>query len=930
LVGRREEIERIDRLVDGVSMGQSASLVLRGEAGIGKSALLRYAQDRAIECELTVLRASGVQSESELAFCGLADLIRPLLGGLENLPGPQSAALTGALALGPPLPGDRFAIGTATLGLLALAAEKRPVVALVDDAHWLDGPSLSTLVFVARRLKAEGVLLVFAERVGEATDLESLDGIVVEGLDDIAARSLLESQTPPLAPEVVEAVTVAAAGNPLALLEVPSVLTDAQRAGLEPLDEPLNAGPRLTLIYQHRLEALGEEARRCLLVAAVSDLDETASITEVMTCLDLDLSGLEAAEGAGLVSLHEGHLIWRHPLARSAVFHGASASDRRSAHRALASALGAEEQADRRAWHLAAGAVGDDESAASALERSATNARLRRGNAAAARAFERAARLSADPEVRARRLYEAALDLLSSAQSNRAGRLLEEALGLTHQSSLRADIQRTRAFAEMFCGTPGPLIQLLIDEADRIESEDPVRAASMRADACVAATMIGDVGFTLELAVRALESARRAGPQATVMSQVMLGNALILAGRAKEAVDHLSAARITFQRDGLPPFPFLLHLVQGLGHSSMWLEQNDEASHFLNEVVSLARSQDAVRALPFPLSCLSEVEYRSGRWSDAYALAVESQQIARDVGDRNELSFSLVCLARVEAASGKEQECRTHVAECVEIARELGIGSIEVYAQATLGLLELGLGRPDAALVHLDPLSRLVERYQLAEPNVVRWASDFVEAQARSGNVAGARSALAKLEAQARVTGGRWAMGESARCHGLLAQDSEYEECFAEAILWHEIVSAPFEHARTLFCLGERQRRAKRIGESRESLASALAIFERLGAKPWLQRARHELQATGVRMAPMSEQPLEQLTPQELRVALAVGEGMTNREAAAALFLSHKTVDYHLGKIYRKLDVKSRSELAVFMARQLRHDAEVSTAGTTT
>jgi predicted ATPase len=222
LVGRRAEIERIDRLLNGVSEGKSASLVLRGEAGIGKSALLRHAEGRANECNLTVLRASGVQSESELAFCGLADLLRPLLSELQNLPGPQAAALTGALALGPPLPGDRFAIGTATLSLLALAAEKRPVVALVDDAHWLDSPSLSTLVFVARRLKAEGVLLIFAERMGEAPGLESFDGVVVEGLDDMAARSLLQSRRPPLASGVVEAVKAAAAGNPLALLEVPA------------------------------------------------------------------------------------------------------------------------------------------------------------------------------------------------------------------------------------------------------------------------------------------------------------------------------------------------------------------------------------------------------------------------------------------------------------------------------------------------------------------------------------------------------------------------------------------------------------------------------------------------------------------------------------------------------------------------------------
>jgi ATP/maltotriose-dependent transcriptional regulator MalT len=588
----------------------------------------------------------------------------------------------------------------------------------------------------------------------------------------------------------------------------------------------------------------------------------------------------------------------------------------------LASALDGESEADRRAWHLASAALGDDDVAASALERSAVNARLRRGNAAAGRAFERAARLSSDPEERARRLFEAALDLLTSAQPGRAGRLLAEALELCTQTLLRADIQRTRALVDMFSGTPRPLIELLIKESDRVESEDPVRAAWMRSDACMAATMTGDVGYTLGLAFHALEAARRAGPQAVTMSRAMLANALILAGRRKEAIGHLSAVREVLQSEGLPPFPFVLLFVQALGHSSMWLEQNDEAQIFLDQVMELARTHGAVRGTAFPLSCQSEIAYRRGRWAEAFAIADAARQIAEDVGERNESSFSLVCMAQVEAAWGREDDCRAHVAESLKISGELGIGSIEVYAQSALGLLELSLGRPDAALVHLDPLSRLAERYQLNEPNVVRWAPDFVEAHARSGNVMEARSALSIFDGRARATKGPWAMGESARCRGLLASDDDFEQCFAEAIRWHAVGEAPFEQARTLLSLGERRRRAKRAAGAREPLARALASFEKLGATPWSQRALSELRATGVRLGSVSEPLLATLTPQELRVAMAVGEGMTNRKAAAALFLSPKTVDYHLGKVYRKLNVSSRGELAAIVAKHARTNEE--------
>jgi DNA-binding CsgD family transcriptional regulator len=594
-------------------------------------------------------------------------------------------------------------------------------------------------------------------------------------------------------------------------------------------------------------------------------------------------------------------------------------SARRAAHRALASALEvgagrAGYEPDSRAWHLAAAAMGDDDQAADALELSALSARARRGSSAAARAFERSARLTASRSKRARRLYEAALDFLFTPEAQRAGPLLFEALSLIDDPLLRADVQRARAVAEMFRGPSEVNIETLIAEADLVEPIDVGRAAAMRADACMASTMVGDVARTLELARRAHESAQQAGPHAVAVSQAVLANALILSGQSQKAQAYLDFAREAFERDGLPPFPFLLHMIQTLGHAATWVEEYDQARQFLGAMVSAARAQSAAAGLAFALSCLSELDYRTGKWAEAYAHAAESERIATELGERNEVPFALVCLARVEAASGREAECQAHVAQALHISRELGSGSIEVYAGSVLGLLELGLGRPRQALAHLGPLALLVDRFQLAEPNVVPWAADHIEALVRAGDTSSAQAALASFERQAVATERRWALAESARCRGLLASDDEFEDCFEEALRWLDGRVALFETARARLCLGERQRRARRVGPARESLTAALAGFEQLGAQPWALRARQELRASGARLGPLADQPVQRLTAQELQVALAVASGATNREVAASLFLSPKTVDFHLGKVYRKLQVRSRSELAALLA----------------
>jgi DNA-binding CsgD family transcriptional regulator len=341
-----------------------------------------------------------------------------------------------------------------------------------------------------------------------------------------------------------------------------------------------------------------------------------------------------------------------------------------------------------------------------------------------------------------------------------------------------------------------------------------------------------------------------------------------------------------------------------------------EARRFLGDVVTSARQQSAVAGLAFPLACLSELEYRTGRWTIAYALADDSVRMATEVGARSQLSFSLVCLARVEAGLGKQDDCRAHLRDALAISRELSVGSIEVYARSVAGLLELSLGNPDRAVLELGPLSRLVDRWKLAHPDVVQWGSDFVEALARGGDAAAAQAALDSFERQARATESRWGIGEVARCRGLLAGADGFEKCFADALEWLQDDVAAFERARTLLCLGERRRRSRRLGPARDALGLALADFEQLGAQPWILRTRRELHATGARLGPPPERPVQRLTPQELQVAIIAATGATNREIAASLFLSPKTVDFHLGKVYRKLEVRSRGQLAVYITSQ--------------
>jgi DNA-binding CsgD family transcriptional regulator len=888
--------------------GRSGVLVLRGEAGIGKSALVDWASAQAEAA--TVLRASGVESESQLAFSTLHDLFRPVADRIAEIPEPQAAALAGALAIGPPHAADRFTICAATLSLLAAAAEASTLVAIVDDAHWADASSLEALLFAARRLDAEGVALVFAVRDGVATPLDAagLTELRVDGLEREAAAELLVGHG--AAPTVAEELWAATGGNPLALLELPPLLTDAQLRGESPLPSPLPAGPSLERVYAARIEELPEPVRRALAVLAAAD-PGTGALAGALDSLGV-AGDLATAESAGIVTVVEGVVQFRHPLLRSAAYHAATPAERRVAHGALADASTGDDSAERRAWHRAAAAAAPDEDVASGLVETALVARRRGAHAAAAGAFERASRLTSDDETRARRLLDAADDHRRSSNGDQAIELLREALTATSDPLLRADIQHLHGALETWRGDPLAAHFLLVAAAHALGELEPRKAAMMLADASWPCYLGGDIARGVETAERACAMAQRADGSVRMLTAVMLAQGLILqgdTGRGRELLDR--ARPLLEQPETVRRAP---ELVQAAAHVSIWLEELSQARRLLGLVVDAARAESSPGALPYALAIASELDFRTGNWAGAYAQAAEALRLAQDTGHANGLAFSLVGLARVEAAQGREAECRAHAGRTMQLAA-FGVRAMVVYSSAVLGHLELALGRSAEAIEHLEQVARGVERQGIGEPAVVPWAADLVEALLRAGRRQDAERALERLELQAQATGGRWASAAAARCQGLLAPDEEVDETFGRALELHERTIGPFERARTLLCYGERLRRERRRTDAREPLRSALEVFERLAAAPWAERARTELEATGEQLRRGDEPASRRLTPQELQVALVVARGATNREAGAALFLSPKTIETHLGRVYRKVGVRSRTELAALLAR---------------
>jgi DNA-binding CsgD family transcriptional regulator/tetratricopeptide (TPR) repeat protein len=914
LVGRDRECARIDLLLERARSGTADVMVVVGEPGVGKTALLDYAAGRAEG--LSAVRAVGVESEAELEFSGLLDVCRPLLDVVGELPAAHAEALRGALGLGRGRRHERFTIGAATLNLLAAAGERGPVLVVIDDAHWLDRSSMDALLFAARRLQADAVAMLFAARAAEerAFAAAGLEQIAVGGLEREAALELLARAGVAIAPAVAETLYDATLGNPLALIELPRLLSRGQLAGSDPIAEPLPTAATLGTAFVDRAAGLPAAARRALVIAAALSVGEVEVLADALAAADLEVAALEPAEDVGLVTVADGRFAFRHPLVRSALFHAAGPSERRAAHRAAADALARSPlAAERRAWHLAAAALGPDEAVASQLEAAGRAAIERAGYAAAAAALKRAAQLTPEASVRACRLLEAAGAAWHAGQSERALELLTEPLAASDPFT-RASAMHLRAQIDYLSGETRGASGTLLEAAEQIESQQPERAVQMLIDACEASLYAGDVATGVAAARRARQLTPTDSDERDCLAELALGEALIVSPKLDEATGRLQRGVTLAEK--LPRHTdarCLTRASMALG----WLDRPREGHTLAARAVEVARERGGIGLLPYALEVLAWHGGRLGLWQSAYAESLEALALARETGQANMVAHCLLHLALIDAARGDEERCRRAADQALEQANHSGLAPLRLRTQCVLALLDLGLGRLEGAIDRLERTRREVDALGLYEREASPWP-DLVEADARSGNIENAEATLAQFEATRLDTSPIWPAAVAAGCRGHLAPEESIDEHFAQALSLHTAIGDPFAIARTRLSYGERLRRAGRRRDARDQLRAAHGSFSQLGAAPWARRAAAELRATGERLGRREARTGEELTAQELQVALQAADGKTNKQVGAALFLSPKTVDFHLRRVYRKLDLRSRAELIKHFAATAR------------
>jgi DNA-binding CsgD family transcriptional regulator len=897
LLGRVRERREIEIALAAARSGASATLVLVGEPGIGKSALLEHAASRTQGMQL--LRARGIESEAQIPFASLFELVRPALIALERIPKPQAAALEGALALRPEPAHDRFAVGAATLSLLSAYAERGPVAVLIDDAQWLDRPSSQALLFACRRLLADPVAVLIAVREDEPSLLASADLATLRlgGLTSEEASELLAR----LRPEAAQRLHAMTGGNPLALLEL-AAEADELSGGPPGVAVPVPA--TIADAFMRRAERLDPAAQRALVLAAASDTGDLRTMELAAAKLGLDLAALAAAENAGLVSLQAGTVEFRHVLARSAIYSRAPVDERRAAHRALASAL-PDRDVDRRAWHLAAAAVGTDDAAAAALEQAGVRARDRSAYASAASAFERAGRLAADAEQRARLLTESAEAAWLAGLPQRAIGLVEEVRSETRDPALISRVDELAGEIAIREGRVAEGYEILVASAERA---DPERAAAILCEACMACFLLGDSAGMIATARRAVETlpepsserARFLVTTAAGMASIIGGDADAGAALIYEAVAIAEGALDV--RDDPRLLPWLLM-------GPLFLRESSAGRSLVQVALDGARARTAVGVLPYVLNLLARDHAAGDRWAVADATYHEAIELAKESGQQLGQAFGLAGLALVEARRGREADCRAHVGEGLTLARAMGLGLSQIWAMGALGELELGLGAAAAAAEVFEQQQQVMAELGITDADLSP-APELVDAYLRLGQRESAEQQALGFEQAAAEKGQPWSLARSMRALGMVAGDDGFDARFEQALAFHDQTPDEFESARTRLAYGERLRRARNRVLAREQLRAALETFERLDSRPWAERARAELAATGEKVRRRDPSTVDELTPQELQIVLLLASGKTTREAAAAVFLSPKTVEYHLRHAYLKLGIHSRDELA--------------------
>jgi DNA-binding CsgD family transcriptional regulator len=911
LRGRADERATLDRLLNAVRGGESRVLVLRGEPGMGKTALLDDAIGSAPD--LRVLRAVGVESEMELAFAALQQLCAPVLNRLERLPGPQQDALGVALGLRAGQTPDRFLVALAALSLLSEAAEARPLLCAVDDCQWLDEASALALAFVARRLLAEPVAIIFVTREPILT-LSGLPELVLDGVADDDAYSLLASaMAGPLDERVRETIVAETRGNPLALLELPRGLTPAQLAGGFALAKAQPLADRIQQGFLRRVRSLPHRSQQLLLTAAAEPLGDVTLLWRAAERLAIGADALGPAEAAGLIEVGA-RVRFRHPLVRSATYRAAAPSDRRQAHRALAEATDSEADPDRRAWHRAHAATGLDEAVAQELERSADRAQARGGVAAMAAFLERAAELTPDPGRRGARALAAAQAKLDAGAPQAAHKLLATAELTPLDELRRARLQRLRAqiaFARKR-GRDAP--PLLLDAAKRFEPLDAASARETYLEAFGAAVFAGRESrgsgvVEVAEAVRAAPSAP--GPPRPID--------VLLNGLAKRFTETNGSAVPTL-RSALRAFvAWAEHGDNRLGWlwvacpvtpeplaAELW---DDETWHELaNRAVNLARDVGALSVLPVALTYRACVHLHAGEFAAASALVEEADAISRATGNAPLAYTSLALLAW----RGHEAPALRAIESSLRDATARGEGRAIGLAHYATAVLYNGLGR------YQDGLAAAQRACAHEDLGLYGWALiEVVEAGARSDARVLAAAALKQLDERTRASGTDWALGVRARSMALLRDGTAAEALYREAIerLGRSSVAVHFGRAQLVY--GEWLRREHRRVDARQQLRAAHDTFSHIGAEGFAERARRELSATGETARKRTPNTRVVLTTQEAQIAHLARDGLSNPEIGARLFISPRTVQYHLGKVFAKLEVTSRNQLGRVPAGRL-------------
>ena len=908
LLDRRDECQVLDQLVADVRAGESRALVMRGDAGVGKTALLEYALEKAAGCR--VLRAAGIQSEMELAFAALHQVCATMLDRLPGLPGPQQDALRAAFGLGAGRAPDRFRLGLAVLGLFAEVARERPLVCVLDDAQWLDRESAQVLAFVARRLLAESVGMIFAVResgTGHGPDVPELAGLaelLVTGLPEQEARELLTSAyRGPVDAPVLDRILAEARGNPLALLELPRGFAPTELAGGFGL---LLGGSRLPgwieESFQRQVAPLPAGTRQLLLVAAAEPVGDPVLVFRAAERLGIDTS-VPPRQVAGLVEFG-GRVRFRHPLVRSAIYRAATPKERRRVHAALAQVTDPEADPDRRTWHRAQAAEGPDEDVAADLEHCAARAQPRGGLAAAGAFLERATELTPDPRRRGHRALGAAQAKYQAGTPDSSLRLLAqaEASPLGELKRAEVDVLRARIAFTMNRGRDAPL--LLLKAAEQLEPLDVVLARDTYLEALDAARFAAHLasGAGLhELAEAARSVAQSPRPQRAA-DVLLKGLAVRFTDGHAAAVPLLKDAVTAFQRPDLPTEEGLrwLWLASTTCPDHLWDERGWEA--LATRHVQLVRDTGALAVLPLALTSCIVMRTFLGELTTAAALLEEQEAVVEATGAPLAWYGPLF----LAAWQGRESEAFKLIDAGFEENERRGEGDGVIACGWGKALLCNSLGRYEEALAAAR---------QATEPpleiGTPYWASlvELVTAGARSGQLEPAADAFGRLTPLTQVSGTDWALGLEARCRALLSEGDSGESWYREAVERLSRTLVRSELARSHLQYGEWLRRANRRVDAREQLRTAHEIFTAMGARAFAKRAAQELATTGENVRKRSVETATELTAQETQIARLVREDLSNSEIAARLFVSPRTVEWHLGKIYAKLQITSRRQL---------------------